>query len=178
MDNKESFQIVLQNTKLRTYIRLGYAFVVMNVITFGLLLLIRAPWKTPVAGLAVTLIYFLIRYLRKQKGKPQIDQDIFFLYAAVWLWHNSWMAILLLILGILFKLTLEPMRFVFTREGIKRDFFPKKKTEWNEMNGVVLKDGLLTLDYKDNRLMQALIQNPDNTDEQAFNSFASRHLTS
>ncbi|MCO6496134.1 MAG: hypothetical protein J5I50_00590 [Chitinophagaceae bacterium] len=176
MSNEPEYNIVIQNSKLKTHIKLGYAFVIMSLISFGLLLLIRAPWKTPVAGFAVTIIYFLLKALRKDKTTPWVDQDIFFLYGAAWLWHSSLMAILLVLIGVLFKITLQPFRFIFTKEGVRKDFFPKKNIEWSAFSGIILKNGILTLDYKDNRLLQAPIENPESIDEQEFNAFVTEQL--
>lgn len=176
MKNKEVFSLVIINQKIKSYIRLGYAFMFMNLISFFLLLLIKASLITPIVGFSVTLLYFLIKRIWRKKFKRWLDEDLFFLLAAVWLWYNMVMAVLVFLLGLLFKVTLTPFRFTFSEEGIQKDFFPKKNIEWNTLDTVVLKAGILTLDYKDNRLMQAPIEHPEETDENKFNQFASAQL--
>ena len=49
---------------------------------------------------------------------------------------------------------------------------PGKKIEWENVSNVVLKDGMLSLDFKNNRLMQApILENWTREEEQAFNAF-------
>ncbi|HET9431236.1 MAG TPA: hypothetical protein VFO70_08665, partial [Chitinophagaceae bacterium] len=55
--------------------------------------------------------------------------------------------------------------------------FPVKNITWNQVNNVILKDGLLTLDQKNNRILQVEIRNSDpDIDEKDFNEFCSRQL--
>ena len=37
--------------------------------------------------------------------------------------------------------------------------FPGKKYQWDQFSNVVLKDNILTLDFKNNKLLQAEIEN-------------------
>ena len=49
---------------------------------------------------------------------------------------------------------------------------PEKKIEWQNVSNVVLKDGILTLDFKNNKLLQApILENWTMEEEQAFNAF-------
>ncbi len=50
--------------------------------------------------------------------------------------------------------------------------FPEKEYLWNTFNNVILKDNILTLDFKNNHLIQAEVEEPKNIDEKKFNSFA------
>jgi len=52
----------------------------------------------------------------------------------------------------------------------------KKKYPWSDFNNVMLKDGLLTLDFKDNRLIQkeAIEEDGPDADEDEFNAFCRR----
>ncbi|OYY22402.1 MAG: hypothetical protein B7Y69_06810, partial [Sphingobacteriia bacterium 35-40-8] len=55
--------------------------------------------------------------------------------------------------------------------------FPKKHILWEELNNVVIKDGLLTIDFKNNKLLQKEIQSGSNAkDEQDFNEFCRNKL--
>ena len=51
-----------------------------------------------------------------------------------------------------------PEEIGFDDEGITINTFSKKFYPWSLINNVVLKDGLLTIDYKDNRLFQKEIE--------------------
>jgi hypothetical protein len=49
--------------------------------------------------------------------------------------------------------------------------FPPKKYQWSLFSNVILKDNILTLDFKNNKLIQAEIETKD-VNEEAFNTFA------
>ena len=60
-------------------------------------------------------------------------------------------------------------------EKISYPSWPKKEIEWIELSNVVLKDRLLTIDLKSNKLFQHEIINND-TDETEFNNFCKEQL--
>jgi hypothetical protein len=78
-------------------------------------------------------------------------------------------------MGLLYRLSLQHIRFVFARGIIMKTNFPKREFDWSVLNNVVLKDYILTLDFKNNKLVQAEIENKD-VDEKEFNSFAAFQL--
>ncbi len=179
MNRIEHFVITLKNDRIKNYIRLGYIFTVLNLVPFILFLFFKESWVAGLTGIIATILYFLIRYfiVRRKQARYYLDENIFFILAAAWLLQSSLMAVLVLITGILFKISLHPLRFVFSEECIQKDFFPKKKIEWNALQTVVLKDGILTLDFKDNRLLQAQVENYNPEDAIVFNEFAKEMLS-
>lgn len=49
--------------------------------------------------------------------------------------------------------------------------------QWSEFNNIILKDNLLTLDFKSNKLLQlSIIGNESAVDEYTFNSFCSKFI--
>ena len=48
--------------------------------------------------------------------------------------------------------------------------------EWNQLTNVIKRDDLLTLDFKNNRLIQVQIINPDDVPENEFNQFCRQQL--
>lgn len=65
----------------------------------------------------------------------------------------------------------------FDAEEIVMNTFPKKKFVWAEVNNVVFKDGMLTIDLKNNTLIQKMVD-AEVTDEleKEFNSFCKEQL--
>jgi hypothetical protein len=48
---------------------------------------------------------------------------------------------------------------------------------WDEVNNVILKDGLLTIDFKNNKLFQHIILNSEeDISEKEFNEFCRQQL--
>ena len=61
----------------------------------------------------------------------------------------------------------------FSDEKIEFPSFPKKQYSWNDLDNLILKDGILTIDFRNNNLMQFTLNQTDNEDlnETAFNQF-------
>ena len=55
--------------------------------------------------------------------------------------------------------------------------FFKRIVQWNELNNVILKDGIITIDYKNDHLFQASIKEEEPVDEMEFNSFCLKLLS-
>lgn len=86
-------------------------------------------------------------------------------------------AILLLIEFIIKKLYRQPIVDVKI-EGVEiKKMLGDKLHLWGEFNNIILKDNLLTLDFKDNNLWQLNIIDGENViDEGSFNNFCSKYV--
>lgn len=94
--------------------------------------------------------------------------------------HHLWEIIVAIIFGdiiLLFLsiLALKKTSLYFTSSNIEKRIFPFKKYSWDDVSNVILKDHLITIDFKNNKLLQAEIQNIS-IDENAFNTFAKAQL--
>lgn len=67
----------------------------------------------------------------------------------------------------------------FDEDGITVNSFPKRKYLWHEVNHVILKEGIITVDLHKNKVLQKEIDS-DVTDEEEkeFNEFCREHLFS
>ena len=84
-------------------------------------------------------------------------------------------AAMLLVFGLgIKKLEIQPIISVHT-EGVSiKKLFGNPMHPWSEFNNIVLKDNLLTLDFKNNKLLQlTIIENDISVDENMFNTFCS-----
>jgi hypothetical protein len=90
-----------------------------------------------------------------------------------WFGFRSYaLMIILVIMGFLFKFSMQKIRFVFTRQNVTKTNFPKKEFDWNLFSNVMLRDNILTLDFKNNKLIQVEIEDPDKINSIDFNEFA------
>ncbi len=65
----------------------------------------------------------------------------------------------------------------FDAEGITFNSFPKRSYEWNEVSNVIMKDGLLTVDLRNNKVYQKEIESEtDSSMENEFNTFCRQYL--
>ena len=65
----------------------------------------------------------------------------------------------------------------FNDEGlqIKKTFY-SKLYQWQELSNVILKDNLLTLDFKNNKVLQLEVEEKENFDEKMFNEFCGTRI--
>ena len=83
---------------------------------------------------------------------------------------------LFLFLQFLYKqATTRSLVHIGEKVTIQRGVF-KKTIQWGEIQQVILKDDLLTIDLKNNRVIQLLTENDSAVQEAVFNSFCQRYL--
>jgi hypothetical protein len=77
-------------------------------------------------------------------------------------------------LAILYHLSLQKIQVLFTADIVKKLNFPQKEFSWEVFTNVMMKDNILTLDFKNNRLMQS--ETESNINEMEFNEFAVQQI--
>lgn len=99
------------------------------------------------------------------------------LFAAGLLWlgmpYFEWMFVPFVCFALLESQAKYPLEIGFQKDGVVINTLFKKKIPWSALESVLLKDGLLTLDYKDNTLIQKEVlddEDPD-ADEDEFNEY-------
>ncbi len=141
----------------------------------------RSAGIIAIAGLAVNavpLLYFLLN--RRHLQTPFIE-IVFFATAAIWLLWGSWMLALLMVVFSLFSFfATKKLQIVFDDEGILYPSFPEKKYAWVAVTQVIWKDDILTIDMKDNHLLQFNIDKnfAAKFDGDSFNKWCATHLSS
>lgn len=86
--------------------------------------------------------------------------------------------ILLIIMAILGMIMRRNLKIVFDGESALFYTFPKKKFYWREFENVLYKDGILTVDFKNNRIVQeqVMIKTP-NFNASEFNKFCGSKIS-
>jgi hypothetical protein len=174
--------LTLKNTKLGSYHRFSWFIVFLNMA--AQMFLVSTPAYNDsiylVAAVAVVLLGLTLVAVRGYfgaKGKPQYIIGI--LYAALlvtWItWELYWAAAILVLFYLLYLAAIRKFDVNFSEKHISYPSFPRKEIPWNELNNVIMKDGILTLDFKTNKVIQA--ETEDNTvNEKEFNEFCKKHL--
>ncbi len=177
------FSLTLKNEKTRQYRTIRDLIVVLNFIAFIALLVMAATNQqkiTLVIGLLVcsTYLFFLLLELFNKKSYRQWLPNLFPLLALVWFRYAFWWGgIVILLLFLLDKLAARKLTLLFSNDSIRFPSVPARKINWAELNNVILKDGLLTLDFKNNKLLQvALLTDEKNPNEEIFNDFCRTQL--
>jgi hypothetical protein len=96
----------------------------------------------------------------------------------IFLLYNYWIAVLYAICGILEKQVKFKRELGFDDEGITINTFPEKRYKWHEVSNVVLKDGLITVDLYNNKIIQKELEDEAEEVESEFNEYCRSHLFS
>jgi hypothetical protein len=141
--------------------------------------------KFQFAGFLVLAALLALIYFRAQKNKtPFFSYGILLYIIGTLFLFNKNMGIFeglfgltLIILATLEKKAKANLEIGFSTQFIMFDDLFKKKYAWGDFNNIVLKDNILTLDFKNNRLFQKeTIDDDSDCDEDEFNEFCREQL--
>lgn len=132
-----------------------------------------------VVGIIAAWIY---TYYKKRKEGEASYRFGLFLGAAGWfvgIESNLFIGALYAVAGLLEKQVKFPREIGFNEDEIIINSLPKKSIAWSDLNNVIIKDGLLTIDKKNNIIFQKEIEGQVSTSlEKEFNEFCAKCLSS
>lgn len=169
----QKFEFVLKNEKLKHYKTLTLFVIFINIV-FVIWLGITDPTLRVSAILTTILVIaaLVIFHMMKKNFGSLIAM---LLIANFYVEAGYWAALgILILMALLYLVSIRPLVVQVSPTNILYPNFPKRKIEWDELNNLVLKDGLLTLDFKNNRIAQVTVNNEGNkpdVDEMEFNDF-------
>src|SRR5882757_8518874 len=90
----------------------------------------------------------------------------------------QWLSILFIVLTFLESQTKYPLEIGFSADRGVINTLIKRRFDWSVLSNVILKDGLLTMDFKDNRLFQKEVMDDEDSDadEDEFNDYCRKRL--
>ncbi|MGI8951134.1 MAG: hypothetical protein ACR2FN_06075 [Chitinophagaceae bacterium] len=92
-------------------------------------------------------------------------------------YRNIFFAILYTIAAIIEKQVKFPAEIGVDEEGIIFNSFQKKFHSWDEISNLIIRDGIITVDYKNNKLFQKEIESKITPSlEKEFNEFCSSRI--
>ena len=175
------YQIKLKNEKLNQYNRLSKLIILIFFIIFCYLAVFSGIRYIKIASIGVAGLlavgFGLQFYFRNTKY--QIGHRPFFLIITFgWISiENYWMAGAALLFELFSSITSRKMDVYVTKQNIQYPSVPAKNIKWIELNQVILKDGLLTIDFKSNKLIQQMIDEiKTSVNEKEFNDFCRQQL--
>lgn len=181
----EKFVFVLKNEKTKNHILIRQLLVFFNFVGFVFLLVNdeerigKNLYLLFAIVISAAYIFFAVIETVLKKTSPNIlHRTVFWLCASAWLKEGYWWLSILLLAFVLFDiLAHRKLMVTITDKKITLPSLPQKEVEWNELSNLVLKDELLTIDFKNNKLLQHIIFNDDEeVDENVFNKFCSHQL--
>lgn len=177
----EQFEILLKNEKLSSYNRISWIIIITNCLLIFYLSFFSTERDTGIIAV-ITLILLGIIFLLKfyfKKGESQTSPAPFFILLIFsWLiMQQYWLALFTFFFDLLNIISTRKLVAVFIKDKIIYPSFPKKTIDWGELNGVILKDNILTIDFKNNKLIQQMVdENSFSINEAEFNDFCREQL--
>jgi len=84
----------------------------------------------------------------------------------------NWAFIANIALWFLYTISKRKLVLTVSEQAVSYPSFPTKNMQWTDLNNVILKDDLLTIDCKNNKVYQHIIQNSEQyAQEKEFNEF-------
>jgi hypothetical protein len=173
------YVVILKKNSERATDLLSILLCFLSAITFLFTAIgsIGSAKSFPIGAVAIALVVGLIvNGLSKRNNRyARIRYRYLLLLAAIgWISMPffQWICIFFLALAFLEYQTKRPLEIGFDTDRIVINSLIRQRYDWTVFNNIVLKDGLLTLDFKNNRLMQKEIaddDDDDDADEEEFN---------
>ena len=178
----QRFDLLLKNEKIKSYRRIATFLILINVAVFILFAVNTDSESKRViffAGTAALIVLLLMHLFFNALKKNIYQAGALLASAIVWMLSSNWIAaVVCIILLLLYITSVKPVMISVGDDEIRYMAFPSKVVHWNELDNVVLKDGILTIDFANNRLLQASIEDDNNSiKEKEFNEFCSQRLT-
>ncbi len=172
-----TYRFILQKEKQTSYFRIEMAVVLLHLITFIVFAVSRYPKGIgmSVFGIGIALFYAVLYFLNRQRPFRSTLLDLPIYFFALW-WFAAgiyWMGILVFIFSIFATLSKQKMQIIFSDENILYHAFLKRSFNWADISNVVLKDDMLTIDFKNNKIIQQPIEESSFT-EADFNRFCQK----
>ena len=177
--NMSMYTLILKNEKERTYKRVRFFLVMLNALVI-LMLIINSPevfdrlWR-PYFILALCALYFffhIVEFASSSSSKDIYDRTIILWVSLAWLDSKYWWVFIILV--VFAVLDFFALRKFFVQVGSKKivlPTIPRKKMTWTEVDNVILKDGIFTVEMNNNRFFQHEITNAGEYDEKQFNDY-------
>jgi hypothetical protein len=144
------------------------------------------PNSTPyiLAALALVLLTGLVINVFIRRYNPSTVRYRFWLLLAALGWIGLtplyFVGLLVGVLAGFESRVKRPLEIGFDDDRVVINYSVKIRYDWSAFTNVILKDGLLTLDFKTNRIMQKELvddEDEDDADEEEFNIYCRSRLT-
>jgi hypothetical protein len=132
-------------------------------------------------GLAIAAIAGWNIYQQKKNNKIVYYSSALFIAAIAWVTmpYLSWLFLPFALMGLFERQAKMPLEVGFTDTEIAINTLIRRRYKWTDFNNIILKDDLLTLDFKNNRLLQReTIDEEGDAEEDEFNVYCRKQLAS
>ena len=178
----KEYIVQLPNEKAKTYQVVTAIILLINLLALGMFSINTPdPNKIIWGGMTMSmlaLLYFAFNFYTKRLS-PFRTGISFIVIAIFWILVGKYLlAAFILLFAIAGFFTSRKFNVIFSADKILYPSFPVKTFLWDEVSNVILKDNVLTIDLKNNKLIQSVIEkvSADEIDENDFNKFCREQM--
>ena len=175
----KQFELILKNEKEASYKRISILLIILNVVGILFITYLKdfRNWGALIIAAIAVFAAFSSFYFRN-KNEKAILTGAFILLSLAWIVAGYWVVgVLNILFMILHTAALQKPIVSINESRVLYPSFPKKKIDWQELSNLIIKDGLLTIDFKNNKIIQQQIADISLTiDEKEFNDFCLQQL--
>lgn len=175
------YVVILKNRQSKYIDFIGFLLGVLSVIFFvrelvfahqvGVAYLLGAVFVT---GVLIWNVW------QSSKGKKVYYSRALLIAALVWMKmpYFQWLTFVFIILALLEYQAKYSLEIGFSDQEVVINSLFKKRYQWTQFDNVMLKDGLLTLDFTNNRILQREVEDDeeDEAGEEEFNAYCRKQL--
>jgi hypothetical protein len=178
------YVVILKKDSEKTSDALSFFLCLLSSISFFYYAVtseISSPWFLYTAA-GILLVGLIINFIARRMGRTHIRYRYLLLVAALG-WIASpflpWLCVLFIVLACLEYQAKRPLEIGFDKDRVVINSLIRRRYDWSAFSNVILRDGLLTMDFKDNRLFQKEVvddEDEDDADEDEFNDYCRARL--
>lgn len=129
--------------------------------------------------IAGIILWWIYTFKKQKKGEISFYRIALLMATIGWALQSQgkWISLIYFLAVLLEKQVKFPIEVAFDENEIVFNSLPKKIVDWRDLNNVILKDGILTIDFQNNKIIQKEIESDTSKQtEQEFNEFCSQKL--
>lgn len=177
---KFPYVVILKNTTDRPFTVLAILLNVASAVFFisDVIYNFHAIRALAIAVMVGMLVW---NYVNARKGNKPRYNYVYLVTGLLWMGmpYMQWLFVPFMLLAILEHQVKFPLEIGFSEQQIVFNTLFRKKYKWDQLTNVMLKDGMLTMDFTNNRLLQREVEDDedeDDTSEEEFNIYCSQQI--
>jgi len=174
------YQFIIPNKKQQIYFVFAVGIILLNIIGAAVYNFTIGAGATNawVFAVACIVIFSIVLYFFSAPRRYRFAGTLILVFGIFWMSRTFYQLFFVnLLLWGLYTVARRNLVVTVSEKHISYPSFPVKMIQWNMINNVVLKDDILTIDLKNNKIYQHLIEYlHGETDEAEFNDFCRKQL--
>lgn len=178
----QQYVVVLKNKSKKVLEQTGWLFSLFSLLLFSYSIYLEPDHKFLYVFFVLIVSMLLINVINK-KQQRSVRFFPLLIAAGIGILSSTDMpaiGILFLIAALLERRTSAKKEIGFSDHGIQFNYNKRRKIEWTDLNNVILRDDLLTIDLKNNSIIQVEVDDEEDADyevgEDEFNVYCRTQL--